>query len=266
MEILNHSTIPFGMAVWSTIESELSNYLTKRLTLRSVVDFRGEYTFETDAIATKNLTSLRSGEGLKIAVREPIRMMEIKKTFMLPHSVIEDIKRNKPDFDNKALMDAANSFAKIENQIILHGQSEANITGILSDIRDILEAKEGVGLLGAVATSLGLFNANFIDGPFKLVISSGTMAMLQTQSYDGMSLKSKLDEILGAGAIVVNQEMGNDRALVVSQRGGDFELYSGLDVALGFEKETDEGVELFLIQTFAFRAITPQAAVFIRIN
>jgi len=266
MEILNHSTIPFGMAVWSTIESELSNYLTKRLTLRSVVDFRGEYTFETDAIATKNLTSLRVEEGLEIATREPIKMMEIKKTFTLPHSVIEDIKRNKPDFDNKALMDAVNSFAKIENQIILQGQNEANIAGILNGICDTLEAKEGRGILGAVAASLGLFNANFIDGPFKLVVSSATMATLQTQSYDGMSLKSKLDEILGVGSIVINPEIGNDKALVVSQRGGDFEFYSGLDVSLGFEKETDEGVELFLIQTFAFRAITPQAAVLIRID
>ena len=120
--------------------------------------------------------------------------------------------------------------------------------------------------MGAVAASLGLFNANFIDGPFKLVVSSATMATLQTQSYDGMSLKSKLDEILGVGAIVINPEIGNDKALVVSQRGGDFEFYSGLDVSLGFEKETDEGVELFLIQTFAFRAITPQAAVLIRID
>jgi len=266
MEVLNQSNIPFGTAVWNTIESEISSYLTKRLTLRSVVDFKSEYTFETDAIPTKNVASIASQDGLEVFTREPIKMMEIKKSFTIPTSVIEDIKRDKPDFDTKVMMEAANSFAKVENETILSGQSAANIEGILSGVENTLEAKEGKDILKAVAKSLGIFNANFVDGTFKLVISSATMATLYTESFDGMSLKSKLDEILGAGAIVINQDIGDDKALVISQRGGDFELYSGMDVSLGFEKETSEGVELFLMQTFAFRSIAPEAAVLITIG
>jgi uncharacterized linocin/CFP29 family protein len=266
MEVLNQSSLPFSNSVWSVIEEEIGEYLAKRLTLRSVVDFRSEYSFETDAIATKNLQTVISQDGLNVATREPIKMMEVKKHFVVPTEVIEDIKRNKSDFDTDALMEAANAFAAFENQTILNGNSSANIEGLLSSVENRVEANNTKEILMAVAKSLGIFNANFVDAPFKLVVSSTTMAKLYTQSFDGISLKSKIDEILGSDAVVINQEIGDEMALVVAQRGGDFEFYSGMDVSLGFEKETSQGVELFLMQTFAFRNLAPEALVVIDIQ
>lgn len=67
-----------------------------------------------------------------------------------------------------------------------------------------------------------MFNANFIDGPYVLVISSATMAKLMVESFDSKSLKSKIEEILGKGSIIINNDIGDDKAIVVSQRGGDF--------------------------------------------
>lgn len=266
MEVLNQSNIPFGNGVWSVIESEISEYLSKRLTLRSTVDFKDQYSFETDAIATKNLKQVSSTDGLEVSTREPIRMLEVKKSFVVPTQVIEDIKRDKEDFDNSILTKAVNSFAAVENDTILNGNKKANIEGILTNVENKLSAKNTKEILACVAKSLGIFNENFVDGSFKLIISSGTLAKLYTESFDGMSLKSKIDEILGANAIVINQDIGDDKALILSQRGGDFEFYSGLDVSLGFEKDTDKGVELFLLQTFAFRNISPEAAVVVDIK
>jgi len=98
------------------------------------------------------------------------------------------------------------------------------------------------------------------------VLSSATLAKLYTEFYDGISLKSKIDHILGAGSIVVNQDIGDDRALIVSQRGGDFEFFSGLDLSIGFEKELKDAVELFVIQTCAFRNLAPEAAIVFHLN
>lgn len=266
MEVLNQSSIPFGMGVWNVIENEISEYLTKRLTLRSVVDFKGGLGFDTDAIPTKDIKSVSSSNGLEVSTREPIKMMEVKKLFTVPTQVIEDIKRDKEDFDNAVLMEAVNSFAAVENEVILNGNKKANIEGVLSGIENKLKANDTKEILACVAKSLGIFNQNFVDGPYKLVISSGTMAKLYTESFDGISLKAKIDEILGTGSVIINQDIGDDKALIVSQRGGDFEFYSGLDVSLGFEKEVAKGVELFLIQTFAFRNISPEAAVLVEIK
>lgn len=266
MEVLNHSTIPFGDTVWNTIESEVSKFLSKRLTLRSAVDFKEGYGFETDAVSTKNIKEISSSNGLEISTREPIKMLEVKKTFGIPLNVIEDIKRDKANFDDAALTEAVNSFATVENDVILNGNKKANIEGVLTGIKNKLTAKDTKEILTCVAKSMGIFNKNFVEGPFKLIISSETLAKLNVESFDGMSLKSKIDEIFGSDALIVNQDIGNDKALVISQRGGDFEFYSGLDVSLGFEKETAKEVELFLLQTFTFRNISPEAAVLIEIK
>lgn len=266
MEVLNHSKIPFGAAVWNTIESEISKYLSKRLTLRSAVDFKDDYSFDTDAVSTKRLNEIFSSKKLEISTREPIKMLEVKKTFSVPVKVIEDIKRDKIDFDDITLMEAVNSFSKVENDVILNGNKKANIEGILTGIENKLTAKDTKDILTCVAKSTGIFNKNFVEGPFKLIVSSETLAKLYVESLGGMSLKSKIDEILGNDAIIVNQDIGNDKALIISQRGEDFEFYSGLDVSLGFEKETSKEIELFLLQTFTFRNVSPEAAILIEIK
>lgn len=267
MEILNRANAPFGASVWGTIDLTLNEFLTKRLNLRSVVDFDGGYSYETDSIPTKYSTEVSNKNGVLISTREPIKMVEIKKSFKLSKSVIENIKKGIEDFDDKELAAVANEFSSVENNMILSGLKEANIGGITTnkDIKTI-EVKLTKDILGAVAKSLGTFNQEFVDGTFKLVISSATMAKLYTEFFDGISVKTKLDDILGAGNIVINQDIGDSKALIISQRGGDFEFYSGLDVSIGFEKETKDSVELFLIQTCAFRVLAPEAAIVLGIK
>ena len=80
MEILNRANAPFGASVWSTIDLTLGEFLTKRLNLRSVVDFDGGYSYETDSIPTKYSTEVSNKNGVLISTREPIKMVEIKKS------------------------------------------------------------------------------------------------------------------------------------------------------------------------------------------
>lgn len=266
MEILNKKQAPFGKDVWATIESELGNYLAKRLNLRSTVDFNDSYSFDTDAINTGNIKKVSSKHGTTISTREPVKMVEIKHSFSVSKELIEELKRGKVDFDNSTFTTTANNFAKIENEMILNGLKDANISGIISKETQTLNATSSKDIMVSVAKSMGMFNASFVDGPFALVISSATMAKLMTESFDGKSLKSRIDDILGKGSIIINNDVGDDKALVISQRGGDFEYYSGLDVCVGYEGETKDNVELFLLQTCAFRTITPEAVIVITIK
>ncbi|MEJ5167566.1 MAG: family 1 encapsulin nanocompartment shell protein [Arcobacteraceae bacterium] len=266
MEILNKTQAPFGQDVWTTIESELGNYLAKRLNLRSVVDFNDSYGFSTDAINTGNLKKVSSKHGTTVSTREPIKMVEIKHSFSVSKELIEDLKRGKVDFDNSTFTATANNFAKIENDMILNGLKDANIGGMISKETQTLSATSPKDIMVSVAKAMGMFNSSFVDGPFTLVISSTTMAKLMTESFDGKSLKSRIDDILGKGSIIINNDIGDDKALVISQRGGDFEYYSGLDVCVGYEGETKDNVELFLLQTCSFRTITPEALIVINIK
>ncbi len=267
MEILNRTNAPFGNAVWTTIDETISEFLTKRLNLRAVVDFDETATYTTDSISTGKTSLLSNENGIEVLTREPIKMVEIKKNFEISKDVIEDIKRGKKDFEDRAFAKVSNDFASIENNIILYGLAQANIEGIAShnDVKTI-DVKNTKEILKEVAKSLGVFNQEFISGPYKLIVSSNTLANLYTEFFDGISLKTKLDDILGVDGIIVNQDIGDDKIMLISLRGGDFEYFSGLDVSIGFEKTNEDSVELFLLMTCAFRVVTPEAAIVLNLK
>ena len=52
-----------------------------------------------------------------------------------------------------------------------------------------------------------------------------------------------------------------DGAVVMSLRGGDFELTVGQDFSIGYLDHTGTSVLLYLQETFTFRVLSPQAAV-----
>ncbi len=262
MEILNRTSAPFSSAVWNVIDETMSEFLSKRLSLRTLIDFKDHYSFETDAVFTKRIKKVSSDKGLTISTREPIKMVEIKKTFTISNEAIEHIKRGIEDFNDEEFANAANEFATIENNMILQGLKEASFTGIINHPDVVsMEVKSTKDILSSVAKSLGVFRNEFVDGGFKLVVSSATLTKLYTEFFDGISLKTKLDDILGENQIVASEDIGDNSAMIISQRGGDFEFCSGLDVSIGFEKINKDSVELFLIQTCALRILGPEAAI-----
>ena len=52
-----------------------------------------------------------------------------------------------------------------------------------------------------------------------------------------------------------------DGAVVLSQRGGDFELTVGQDFSIGYRTSDASSVSLYLEESLAFRVNTPEAAV-----
>ena len=50
-------------------------------------------------------------------------------------------------------------------------------------------------------------------------------------------------------------------AVVLSLRGGDFELTIGRDLSIAYQSHTDKAIRLYLVETMAFRVLTPEAAV-----
>jgi len=55
-----------------------------------------------------------------------------------------------------------------------------------------------------------------------------------------------------------------DGAVVLSTRGGDYELSVGEDVSIGYLDHDAERVHLYFEETFTFQVLTPEAAVHLR--
>lgn len=262
MKILNREEAPLSAQMWNRIDTDMMTLLAKRLNMRSVVDFDESYDFATDAIATGSVRELTDEGGLHIGVREPIVMTEIRYDFSIPKTTLQAIKRDIEEIDDTPLREAANAFGAAENGMILNGLDAADIPGLLPSLsQESLKAKGAKELMVAAARTLGMFNAEFVDGPFKLLVSGGTFAQLVTETEGGETMKQKIENIFGAGAIVVSEAVGDDKAMVISQRGGDFVFYCGMDVQVGFDSETDDALNFFLLESGAFRVIAPEAAV-----
>ena len=57
-----------------------------------------------------------------------------------------------------------------------------------------------------------------------------------------------------------------DGAIVVSLRGGDFEMVVGEDLSLGYAGRNETGVTFFLEETMLFRVNGPEAAVVLDVD
>ena len=55
-----------------------------------------------------------------------------------------------------------------------------------------------------------------------------------------------------------------DGAIVMSLRGGDFELVVGQDFSIGYLAHTEETVDLYIQESFTFRVLADEAAVPLR--
>jgi len=262
MKFLNREEAPLSAEMWTLIDTTMTALLAKRLKLRSVVDFNETYDFTTDAVPTGSVRRVSEGDGLTLGVREPVPMTEIRYDFAVPKTILEAMKRDIEGFDDAPMRAAANAFGAAENGMILDGLEAVGTAGLLPSLtQETLQASGARALMVAAARSLGMFNAEFVDGPFKLLVSGATFAQLVMEAEGGETMKQKIENIFGAGAVVVTEAVGDGQALVISQRGGDFIFYSGLDVQVGFDSESADALHFFLLETGAFRVINPEAAV-----
>lgn len=262
MKFLNREEAPLSQEMWDLIDTNMMALLAKRLKIRSVVDFEAGYDFTTDAIATGNLRTVSESDGLRVGLREPILMAEIRYDFSIPKTTLEAMKRDIEGFDDAPMRAAANAFGSAENGMILDGLEATGTAGLFASLtQPALQASGAKELMVAAARSTGMFNNEFVDGPFKLLVSGNTFAQLVVEAEGGETMKQKIENVLGANAVVITEALGDDTALVISQRGGDFVFYCGLDVQVGFDSESDDALNFFLLESGAFRVINPEAAV-----
>ncbi|TBR21013.1 MAG: bacteriocin, partial [Reyranella sp.] len=59
----------------------------------------------------------------------------------------------------------------------------------------------------------------------------------------------------------VHAAPGLDGGLVISLRGGDFELTVGQDFSIGYLEHDTERVRLYIEESFTFLVLSPQAAI-----
>jgi len=254
---------PLTEAAWKAVDEEARTRLTVNLAARKLVDFSGPHGWEYSATSLGRAAAVGAppSDGVRARLRRVQPLVELRVPFTLSRSQLEDVDRGADDVDLSALEDAARAMATTENAIIFHGYQEAGIVGLVeaSSHPKLALPEDTNGYPRIVAKAVAMLRHAGIGGSYGLAIEpDGFTAIVETAEHGGYLLLDHLRHILD-GPVV--RGPGIRGAVVLSQRGGDFVIESGMDLSVGYVGHTTDDVELYLEQSLSFRVNEPDAAV-----
>jgi uncharacterized linocin/CFP29 family protein len=267
---LLRSKAPIPELAWKAVDDEARERLTPLLTGRRLADWTGTAGWQTSSVdlgRSKRLDGPPPGvkvDGIKARLRQVQPLAEFRVPFTVSRDEIDDIQRGSQDPEFDDLARAAREAAVIENRTIFHGWPEAGIEGIgvVSPYDTLTLGEVADAYPGVVARAVDQLRRNGIEGPFAMAIApEGYTRIVETAEHGGYPLFEHLSRILG-GQIL--RAPGLEGALVVSQRGGDFLLDVGQDLAIGYTDHNADEVHLYLEESFTFRVVEPDATVTLR--
>jgi len=261
MNNLHRELAPISDAAWSQIEEEATRTLKRYLAGRRVVDVPSPAGVALPAVATGHLTPISApAKGIIAHQREVKRLVELRAPFELSRQAVDDVERGSEDSDWQAAKDAAKILAFAEDRAIFSGYPEADIQSIRegtsnpidalpADIRDYPDA---------VAHALSQLRLVGVNGPYSVLLGASEYTALAETRDHGYPVLEHIKRIVD-GNIVWAPAI--DGAVVLTTRGGDFELDIGQDTSIGYLSHTDALVRLYLQETFTFRVLTSEASV-----
>jgi len=261
-DLLRHLA-PISDAAWKEIEEEARRTLKPILAARKLVDFKGPLGWHHSAVSLGRVNALSAPPRDKVsgAIRQVQALTELRADVTLSRAEVEVIDRGGPDPDLDPVRKAARAIGLAEDHAVFHGYAAAGIRGIneRSKSQCMTIAGDYEVYPKAVAEALNRLRNDGIDGPYAIALGPRCYTGLtETVSRGGYPVIEHVRRLVD-GPIV--WAPGIDGASVLSLRGGDFELFVGRDFSIGYQSHDARSVTLYLIESFTFRLVTPEAAV-----
>ncbi len=261
MNNLHRELAPISDAAWAQIEEEVTRTFKRHLAGRRAVDVRGPSGAELSAVGTGHLQSLATpGDGVQASQRQVKALVELRIPFELDRRQIDDVERGANDSDWEAAKIAARRLAFAEDGAIFSGYSAAGIVGICEGTSNPKKPlpDDVRAYPQAIAEALGQLRMAGVNGPYNVLLGADAYTVLSETSDYGYPVLEHVKRLLDEKIIWAP---GIPGAVVLTTRGGDFELHIGQDTSIGYLNHTDTLVRLYLQETFTFLLLTTEAAV-----
>ena len=98
-----------------------------------------------------------------------------------------------------------------------------------------------------------------MDGPYSLLLSAEAYTAVAETSDHGYPIHEHIARVLRGGEIIWAPAI--DGAVVLTTRGGDYELHLGQDVSIGYLSHDATSIELYFQETLTFLVQTTEASV-----
>lgn len=263
MDDLKRDLAPITDAAWSEIDEDAAATLKTTLAARRLVDFDGPRGWSASAIGLGRVDGLKKGprKGVEASLRQVRPLVEFRVPFTLKRRELDAVSRGAEDADLDAVVDAAKAIALAEDATIFHGYQEAGITGIFSAAKDqsLTISDDYQEYPGLVAQALATLRMGGIEGPYAIALGPRCFTGLTRTTQGGFPVMQHVQRLLEGGPVVWAPAV--DGAVVVSLRGGDFQLVVGRDFAIGYDGHSADEVSLYIEESLTYRTLTPEAAV-----
>jgi len=263
MNHLFRELAPLTPAAWREIEGEARRTLRALLAARQVVDFSGPLGWEVSEVRSGGALPvpppLRSPE-VQARLRRIRPLVEMRVPFAVSRATLDDIDRGARDPDLDTVTEAARQIAIAEDRAVFHGYEAANIAGISAAraAQTVPLGDSHADYPAAVAAAMTRLRDDGVEGPFAMVLNEQLYRELAARTDGGYPILSHVQRLID-GRIVSGP--GIDGGLVVSQRGGDYELTVGQDFSIGYIDHTEDRVALYIEESFTFQILNEQAAI-----
>ncbi len=262
MNFAKRELAPIASEAWTQLDEEARRVLVLNLSARKFVDFRGPLGLDTGAVNTGRVTTIESPfSGVQAKLRNVLPLIELRVTFELSREELDDASRGARDLDLDPLIEAAERIARAEDHAVYHGYPAAKVSGIAetSKHRPVM-FREPRALPFAVAEAKEVLRRGGVDGPYALLLGPTLYDETSASAEDGYPIRRRIDALVD----LVVWAPALDHGVLVSMRGGDFELICGQDLMLGYESHDDRTVRLYLYESFTSRVLETSAAVVLR--
>jgi uncharacterized linocin/CFP29 family protein len=266
MNNLHRELAPISDAAWSEIEEETSRTIKRYLAGRRVVDVQGPGGIALSAVGTGHLRNVAAPrDGILARQREVKPLVELRVPFELDRQQIDDVERGADDSDWQPAKDAARLLAFAEDRAIFEGYAAAGIGGIREGTSNpVLTLPPDVRAYpDVIAQALSQLRLEGVNGPYSVLLGADAYTALSESSDHGYPVMRHIKALVDSEIIWAPAISG---AFVLTTRGGDFGLYIGEDVSIGYLGHNDKTVRLYLEETFTFLLLTTEASVALTVN
>jgi uncharacterized linocin/CFP29 family protein len=262
LDVLKRKLAPILPEAWKLIDEEARRVLELNLAARKVVDFKGPFGSEYSAVNTGRVRQLSQppSPDVTVALRISQPLIELRTPIVLDTLELDSVTRGGDNPDLDEVVKAAEKLAHAEDSAIFNGYAEGQIQGIIpASPHEPVRVPNVQGWPLAVVQAKEVLRAAGVSGPYALVVGPKAYDEISVGTEDGYPILKRIERQIIDGAVVWAPAV--EDAVLLSIRGGDFELSVGQDLSIGYTYHERHRVELVLLESFAFRVLEPAAAV-----
>lgn len=261
MDNLHRKLAPISAAAWADLSEEATRTFKRHIAGRRVIDVDGPHGEDYAAVGTGRLASVKNpATGVQAEQYQTRNLVRLRVPFTLSRAEIDAVERGAEDADWDPLKEAAKKIAFAEDGLIFDGYAAGGIEGLrpASSNAPVKLPSDVVQVPDAISQAMTELRLAGVEGPYVVLLGAELFTQVNEESDHGYPIKDHIVRVVGSEPIWAPAITG---AVLMSTRGGDYTLYLGQDLSIGYLSHDATSVELYFQESLTFAPYTAEAAV-----